>query len=56
MKLLSNKGFSDNEIQSLISHFVLPNRAAWDKASPPFRGKDWWPWRYRRHLSVMAVH
>ncbi len=54
MELLSDKGFSDIEIQSLIRHFVLPNRAAWDKASPPFRGKDWWPWRYRRHLSVMA--
>ncbi len=54
MELLAAQGFSDNEIQSLMNHFVLPNRATWDKALPPFRGKDWWPWRYRRHLSVMA--
>jgi hypothetical protein len=54
MELLSDQGFSDNEIQCLMNHFVLPNRATWDKAPPPFREKDWWPWRYRRHLSVMA--
>ena len=54
MKLLSDHGFGENELKGLINHFVLPVRADWAEASPPFRGKDWWPWRYRRRLSMMA--
>jgi Holliday junction resolvase len=52
--LLSDQGFDGTELDSLINHFVLPARADWAEVSPPFRGKDWWPWRYRRHLSMMA--
>jgi hypothetical protein len=32
----------------------LPSRSDWTKVALPFRSKDWWPWRYRRHLSLMA--
>lgn len=54
MKLLTAQDFEASELQNLMDHFVLPVRANWTEAPPPFRGKDWWPWRYRRRLSVMA--
>ena len=55
MSLLSDQGgFERTELDGLMNHFVLPVRANWAETSPPFRGKDWWPWRYRRRLSVMA--
>ena len=53
-ELLRNAGFSEREVDSLLQHFLLPARPDWTKVSPPFRSKDWWPWRYRRHLSVMS--
>ncbi len=52
--LLRKAGFSEVEIDSLFQHFLLPPRPAWTKVSPPFRSKDWWPWRYRRRLSLMT--
>jgi SEC-C motif-containing protein len=53
-ELLLREGFTENEFESLIQHFVLPSRPDWTKAALPLRSKDWWPWRYRRHLSLMA--
>lgn len=50
---LSTRGYSDREIDRLFRHFVLPARPDWTVVSPPFRSKDWWPWRYKRKLSVM---
>jgi len=52
--LLRKAGFSEAEVDSLFQHFLLPARPDWTKVSPPFRPKDWWPWRYRRHLSMMT--
>jgi hypothetical protein len=55
ISLLSDQGgFERKELDGLMNNFVLPVRANWAETSPPFRGKDWWPWRYRRRLSVMA--
>ena len=53
-ELLLREGFSDNEFETLMQHFVLPSRPDWTKVALPLRSKDWWPWRYRRHLSLMA--
>jgi hypothetical protein len=50
---LSTQGYSEAEIDGLFRHFVLPARPDWTVVSPPFRSKDWWPWRYKRKLSVM---
>jgi hypothetical protein len=50
---LSTQGYSEAEIDGLFRHFVLPARPDWTVVAPPFRSKDWWPWRYKRKLSVM---
>jgi hypothetical protein len=53
-ELLMREGFTENEFESLMRHFVLPSRPDWTRVALPFRSKDWWPWRYRRHLSLMT--
>ena len=53
-ELLLSERFPENEFESLMQYFVLPSRPDWTKVAFPFRSKDWWPWRYRRHLSLMA--
>lgn len=50
---LSTLGYSKAEVNGLFRHFVLPARPDWTVVAPPFRSKDWWPWRYKRKLSVM---
>ena len=53
-ELLLSEGVSENKFDRLMQHFALPSRPDWTEVAPPFRPKDWWPWRYRRHLSLMA--
>lgn len=52
--MLSKEGLLDEEIQGFWSHFVLEPRKQWNTADKPFRNRDWEPWRFRRHLSLMA--
>ncbi len=52
--LLANEAISDEEIRGFWSNFVLKPRKRWDKAEKPYRDRDWYPWRFRRHLSLMA--
>jgi hypothetical protein len=52
--LLARNSFTSNEIEGLFKNFVLLSRPDWEKVAAPFRGKDWWPWRYRRRLSLMT--
>ncbi len=52
--LLQKAGFSEIEVDGVVQHFLLPARPDWTKVPPPFRAKDWWPWRYRRRLSMMT--
>jgi hypothetical protein len=53
-ELLRKAEFSQAEVDNLLQKFLLPARLDWTKVSAPFRSRDWWPWRYRRHLSVMT--
>lgn len=46
--------YSHDEIQGFMTTFLLVPRKRWDAVAKPFRGKDWWPWRFRRRLSLMA--
>jgi hypothetical protein len=42
-------------VNAILSSFVLPERERWDEAEPQgFRRKDWYPWRYRRRLSLVS--
>jgi hypothetical protein len=52
--LLAKEGISDEEITGFWGNFVLKPRERWDKAQKPYRERDWYPWRLRRHLSLMA--
>jgi len=52
--VLARGGLAQSEIDALWRSFVLKPRDRWDSAQKPFRDKDWFPWRFRRRLSLMA--
>jgi hypothetical protein len=52
--LLAKEGISNEEIIGFWGNFVLKPRERWDKVQKPYRERDWYPWRFRRHLSLMA--
>ncbi len=52
--LLLQQGFTKSECEGLLRHFVLPSRPDWTQVTAPFRQKEWFPWRYRRQLSLMG--
>ncbi|MDT8066718.1 MAG: hypothetical protein ROO76_00995, partial [Terriglobia bacterium] len=52
--LLNNSDLGVPQIDALYNNFVLHPRTRWDSAEKPFRSKDWWPWRFRRRLSMMT--
>jgi len=51
---LAAAGYSESEVEGIWRSFVLGPRDRWNAAQKPFRDKDWYPWRYRRRLSLMA--
>jgi hypothetical protein len=51
---LAAAGFSQSEVGGVWRGFVLSPRDRWDVVQKPFRDKDWFPWRYRRRLSLMT--
>lgn len=52
--LLLEKSITEEEVEGVFSNFILPVRGNWEEAAPPFRSKDWRPWRFRRKLSLMT--
>ncbi len=40
--------------ERLLEHFALWPRSAWDKTPRSFTDKDWYSWRFRRRLSLVA--
>jgi hypothetical protein len=36
-----------------LALFTLAAKPGWRTSSPPFADKDWYPWRFRRRLSVL---
>jgi len=41
-------------VQKIVDALVLWPRATWASTPEGFSPKDWYPWRYRRRLSVLA--
>ena len=37
----------------ILRHFILSPRAAWRSTGDGVVGRDWYPWRFRRRLSVL---
>jgi Nuclease-related domain len=52
--LASQLGLTAIEINAFFKNFCFFPRARWDFAPPGFVNKDWYPWRFRRRLSLMA--
>ena len=47
------KSFNIKIIQGILAVFSLFSRPTWNSAPCGFRDKDWHPWRFRRHLSLI---
>ncbi|QYY34649.1 hypothetical protein [Ruficoccus sp. ZRK36] len=47
--------FSTSEAEAFLVRLTLPIRPAWDENLPPnCKKEDVYPWRFRRHLSLLA--
>jgi hypothetical protein len=53
-RLTKARGLSSDTTEAFIRAFSIFHRPAWDGAPPGFRGKDLYPWRFRRRLSMTA--
>lgn len=51
---LRNAGVTAEHIDAFLREFCLAPRDQWDETPPGFEPKDWYPWRFRRHLSLMT--
>jgi len=43
----------ERAIDAFINNFTLQPRDRWDSTPAGFSAKDWYPWRYRRRLSLI---
>jgi SEC-C motif len=53
-EFLAKAGLSEQEVDGFWNSFVLVPRKTWNSSQKPFTDKDWFPWRFRRRLSLMA--
>ena len=54
VSILSTAGrLSIHQAEAVIAMLSLRPRTEWRKVENPFRDKDWFPWRFRRRLSVL---
>lgn len=53
-ELFACSGLSSDVPDSLFQHFSLWPRGDWEVAPEGFTNKDWYPWRYRRRISLVA--
>lgn len=52
--LQQRRQFTDLEVQAFFRVFSLTPRPPWDRTPIGFLARDWWPWRFRRRLSLSA--
>ncbi len=52
--LLKEAGLCSEVTDRILTHFALWPRVAWDATPDGFTEKDWYPWRFRRRLSLVA--
>ncbi len=53
--LLANRvGLTPAQVDAFLRNFCLSPRKRWDSTPTGFAEKDWYPWRFRRRLSLMA--
>lgn len=52
--LRENRSFNEDEIAAFFESFSLMSRERWDLTPKGYRSQDWWPWRFRRRLSLVV--
>jgi hypothetical protein len=52
--LATRVGLRPTEVDAFLRNFCLSPRKRWDSTPNGFVEKDWYPWRFRRRLSLMA--
>jgi len=52
--MTGSAGLSEAEVERLLASFASFPRERWDAAPKGYRDKDWYPWRFRRRLSVLS--
>jgi hypothetical protein len=52
--LVKRTGSTPGHVDAFLAAFCLAPRERWDFAPVGFVDKDWFPWRFRRRLSLMA--
>jgi len=52
--LATQAGLTPSQVNSFFGHFCLAHRDRWDRAPNGFADRDWYPWRFRRRLSLMS--
>jgi len=45
---------SERSVQSILDSLVLYPRVSWDYTPDGFKAKDWYPWKFRRRLSLVS--
>jgi hypothetical protein len=53
-QILVKAGLSVESAKSFLLAFSLWPRGEWDKTPKGYTNKDWYPWRFRRRLSLVA--
>ncbi|WP_419941942.1 hypothetical protein [Candidatus Palauibacter sp.] len=46
------RDLSPCEVAKVLQFLTLPSRDRWDSAPDGYENKDWYPWRFRRRLSI----
>jgi hypothetical protein len=52
--IIMRAGLSESSASSFLTQFSLWPRGEWNRAPQGFSNKDWYPWRFRRKLSLVA--
>ena len=52
--LFNRLGLTASQVDAFVTNFCFSPRDRWDSAPAGFVDKDWYPWRFRRRLSLMA--
>ena len=42
-----------NAASEVLNNFTLPRRSGWRSEAAGFTSRDWYPWRFRRRLSIL---
>ena len=51
-RVIGARGLARSDVANALSFLTLPSRDRWDSAPKGYSDKDWYPWRFRRRLSI----